>query len=200
MTSSISICSNALLQLGDSPIASFTEPTRRAMVCSNLYPEVRDAVLRAHPWNSCTKRTVLAPLAEKPAFDYPYQFQLPSDWLKTLQVGSAGRSLNFTAEGQRILSFEQALPFVYIFRNEIESTWESTLIDVMTKAMKSVLAYPITQSAAMAQTAQAEYVLIMKQAKAINGQDDDTETIGDFPLLESRFSSYTTAPGRAPGR
>ena len=200
MTSSISICSNALLQLGDQPIASFNEPTRRAMVCSNLYPEVRDAVLRAHPWNSCTKRTVLAPLAETPAFDYPYQFQLPADWLKTIQVGSARCSLNFTAEAQRILAFVNALPLVYIFRNEIETTWESTLVDVITKAMKYALAYPITQSAAMAQTAGAEYATILKQAKAINGQDDDTETLGDFPLLESRLSSYTTAPGRAPGR
>ena len=200
MTSSISICSNALLQLGDKPIASFNEPTDRAMVCSNLYPDTRDAILRAHPWNSCTKRVVLAPLADAPPFDYPYQFQLPADWLKTIQVGSARCPLNFTAEGQRILAFVQALPLVYIFRNEIETTWESTLVDVVTAAMKMRLAYPITQSAAMAQTAASEFTTILKQAKAINGQDDDTETIGDFPLLESRLSSYTTSPGRAPGR
>ncbi|MCA8323278.1 hypothetical protein [Burkholderia cepacia] len=170
------------------------------MVCSNLYSEVRDAMLRAHPWNSCTKRVVLAPLVDAPAFDYPYQFQLPADWLKTIQVGSARCPLNFTAEGQRILAFVQALPLVYLFRNEVEATWESTLVDVVTAAMKMRLAYPITQSAAMAQTAAAEFTTLLKQAKAINGQDDDTETIGDFPLLESRLSSYTTAPGRAPGR
>ncbi|KVF08987.1 hypothetical protein WJ04_09150 [Burkholderia vietnamiensis] len=200
MTSSVSICSNALLQLGDNPIASFDDPARRAMVCANLYPEVRDAMLRTHPWNSCTKRTVLAPLADAPIFDYPYQFQLPSDWLRTIQIGSRGCALDYAAEGQRILAYVDALPIVYIFRNENEATWESTLVDVVTKAMKAAIAYPITQSAAMAQTAQAEFATFLKQAKAINGQDDDTETIGDFPLLESRLSSYTTPPGRAPGR
>ena len=200
MTSSVSICSNALLQLGDNPIASFDDPARRATVCSNLYPEVRDAMLRTHPWNSCTKRTVLAPLADKPSFDYPYQFQLPSDWLRTIQIGSRRCPLDYAAEGQRILAYVDALPIVYIFRNENEATWESTLVDVVTKAMKAAIAYPITQSAAMAQTAQAEFAAFLKQAKAINGQDDDTETIGDFPLLESRLSSYTTPPGRAPGR
>ncbi|AJY13715.1 hypothetical protein K6W16_10385 [Burkholderia dolosa] len=200
MTSSVSICSSALLQLGDKPISSFDEPTDRALVCSNLYAEVRDAMLRAHPWNSCTKRVVLAPLAEAPPFDYPYQFQLPADWLRTIQVGSRKCPLDYAAEGNRILAFVNAMPFVYIFRNENEATWESTLVDVVTKAIKAAIAYPITQSAAMAQTAQTEFAAFLKQAKAINGQDDDTETIGDFPLLESRLSSYTTPPGRAPGR
>ncbi|WP_334037285.1 hypothetical protein [Burkholderia gladioli] len=196
MTSSVSICSNALIQLGDKPISSFQDPSTRAQVCSIAYPEVRDAVLRAHPWNSCVKRVVLAPMTDKPAFDYAYQFQLPADWLRTMQIGSRRNRLDYASEGNRILAHVNALPLVYIFRNEIEATWESTLVDVVTKAVKAGIAYAITQSASMAQVAMTEYTTVLKQAKAINGQDDDTETVGDFPLLEDRLSSYTRAPGR----
>ncbi|WLE60287.1 hypothetical protein GIY62_06420 [Burkholderia plantarii] len=196
MTSSISICSSALVELGDKPISSFQDPSTRAQVCAIRYEGVRDAVLRSHPWNSCTKRVVLAPLADAPAFDWPHQFQLPADWLRTIQVGNRRNSLSFAAEGNRILALVNALPLVYIFRNTVEATWESTLVDVVTKAMKAALAYPITQSASMAQVAMGEFASVLKTAKAENGQDDDTQTAGDFPLLESRLSSYTRAPGR----
>lgn len=196
MTSSVSICSNALLRLGDKAIASFTDPSQRATACANLYPETRDAVLRSHPWNCATKRVVLAPLTDAPAFDYLYQFQLPDDWLRTIQVGQLGCPLKFTVEGQRLLANVQALQLVYIYRNTIEQSWDSTLVDVVTAAMTATLAYPITQSAAMAQTAQAQFIQTLKQAKAINGQDDDDETLGDFPLIAGRLSSYTRAPGR----
>ena len=35
---SLSICSDALLMLGASPISSFTEGTDEANVCNSLYP------------------------------------------------------------------------------------------------------------------------------------------------------------------
>lgn len=196
MTSSVSICSNALLRLGDSPISAFTDPSKRATACANLYPEMRDAILRSHPWNCATKRIVLAPLTDAPAFDYLYQFQLPDDWLRTIQLGQLGCPLKYTIEGQRILANVNALQFVYIFRNVVEQSWDSTLVDVVTAAMTAVLAYPITQSASMQQAMQGQFMQTLKQAKAVNGQDDDEETLGDFPLIAGRMSSYTRAPGR----
>lgn len=196
MTSSVSICSNALIRLGDKPISSFQDETDRANACANLYPSTRDAMLRAHPWNCAVKRVLLAPLSTAPAFDYAYQFQLPADWLRTIQVGARECSLDFTMEGQRILCDANSLPLVYIFHNIIESTWDDTLVDVMTARMASVLAYPITQSASMKQAMEAEFQIAFKQAKAVNGQDDRDETLGDFPLLANRLNGYRSVPGR----
>ncbi|QTO42183.1 hypothetical protein [Burkholderia latens] len=196
MTSEVSICAAALTELGDKPISSFLDPTDAARACSIIYPFVRDEVLRVG-WNSCTGRVLLAPLAETPAFDYPYQFQLPADWLRTIQVGRRGDSLGYAAEGLRILAHVQALPLVYVRRNDVVSTWESTLIGVMRAAMRAALAYPITQSASMKQLEEQKLIAILKQAKALNGQDDDTETLGDFPLIASRIAGYYS---RAPGR
>ncbi|AQG98587.1 hypothetical protein A9R05_06870 [Burkholderia sp. KK1] len=196
MTSSVSICSNALIRLGDKPISSFEDGTDAATACANLYPSVRDAMLRAHPWNSAVKRVVLAPLTMTPAFDYAYQYQLPADWLRTIQVGARDCALDFTMEGQRILCDANSLPLVYVFHNTIESTWDDTLVELVTMKMASVLAYPITQSSSMQQSMEAQFQMAFKQAKAANGQDDRDETLGDFPLLANRLNGYRSAPGR----
>ncbi|MEK9796979.1 MAG: hypothetical protein VW713_09580, partial [Alphaproteobacteria bacterium] len=88
--SAVSICSNALLLLGDAPISSFDEDNDRTRLVANLYSAKRDRVLRAHPWNCATKREVLSPDATAPAFDWANRFLLPGDWLRTLSVGLAG--------------------------------------------------------------------------------------------------------------
>lgn len=196
MTSSVTICSNALVRLGDNPISSLQDATKAARACSNLYPAVRDAILREHPWNCARKRVILAPLVDAPAFDYPYQFQLPSDWLRTIQVGQRDGSISYTQEGRLILSYVQSLPLVYIFDNTVEQTWDSELVGVMIAAMTAVLAYPITQSAAMMTAKEQLFANVMKTAKAVNGQDNQDETLGDFPLLMSRLHGYVGVPGR----
>ena len=59
--SAVSICSNALLLIGDAPIDSFDIPNDRTRLVSNLYASKRDKVLRLHPWNCATKRIILSP-------------------------------------------------------------------------------------------------------------------------------------------
>lgn len=198
--SSISICSNALILLGAKAISSFTDGSDRAAALGNLYPFARDEVLRSHPWNSATKRVVLSPLSTQPAFDFQYAYQLPSDWLRTIQVGRLGVSVEYTIEGQQILCDESALPFVYIWRNITESTWDATLVSVMTYYMKAAMAYSITQSTSQAQEAAQEFVTVLRQAKSINGQDEGPQTLGDFPLLEQRVSGWGPVNGMRGGR
>jgi hypothetical protein len=196
MTSSVSICSNALIRLGDKPISSFEDGTDAANACANLYPDVLDALLRGHPWDCARKRVVLAPLSAVPAFDYAYQYQLPADYMRPIQIGARGCALDYVIEGRQLLTDASSLPLVYVFRNTNEATWDGLLVDVMTAAMTSVLAYPITQSASMAQTMEAKFQLAFKQAKAVNGQDSEPETLGDFPLLANRLNGWRSVPGR----
>ena len=64
MTTAVTICSNALLELGADPINSLEEGTKFARLCANLYPSLRDDVLRAHYWKCATKRVTLSPQHE----------------------------------------------------------------------------------------------------------------------------------------
>lgn len=187
MASDVSICSNALIMLGQKPIASLTENTTGARVAANLYPDAKRKFLRAHPWNAAIKRLILAPLEAAPAFGASAQFQLPDDWLRTLSADDAGgRGLEFRQEGRRIVASTNAVYLRYV-ANTSEGEWEAGMVEAMTVKMAALMAYAITASASLADalTAQAERAL--REAKSIDGQEDTPESIDDSPLMDARF-------------
>lgn len=188
MASSVSICSNALIMLGSAPFSSFDEPKPHVRAAANLYPSVRDDVLRLHSWNCAVDRVLLAPLVNAPPFDFQHAFQLPGNWLRTLQVGNAGDTIPYRMEGQKILADVTALPLVYVFRNEVEDTWSANLVHVMELAMASKLAYHVTASSSIRDSLRDEFARELKVAKAIDGQDDPPEEFAEGEFLESRFS------------
>ena len=188
MPSSVSVCSNALVMLGGAPFSSFEEPKPHVRIAANLYPTVRDDVLRLHNWNCATDRVILAPMATPPAFDFAYQFQLPGDWLRTIQVGKKGEPLEYRAEGQRLLANVTALPLVYSFRNTVEDTWSTNLIHLLELAMAAKMAYAVTSSSSVRDSYRDEFARELKVAKAVDGQDDPPEEFAEGSFVESRFS------------
>lgn len=191
MVTGVSICSNALLMLGAQTINDFADQQNldRARLCANLYPTQRDSVLRAHPWNCCIKRILLAPLADAPAFGYSNAFELPADCLRVLEVGTGGRQIDYLVEGRSIQADTVSVELRYVFRNEVESSWDSHLVDLMTIAMATVLAYPVTQSTSERDSREAKLSQAMRQAKAVDGQEDPPQTLGDERLLAARFGA-----------
>lgn len=183
----VSICSNALLMLGDTPISSFDDGTDRSRLAANTWETARDYVLRSHPWNCATRRIILAPDATPPAFGFNYQFQLPADWLRTLSVGEEGDRPRYRTEGRKILFDESALKLVYVWRNEVPATWDSLLIHAMTLVMRAIFSYPITQSGGVEQLVESTLQPILRQARAVDGQDDPPEALDDSPLMQARF-------------
>lgn len=184
--SAVSICSNALLLLGDSPISSFDEDNDRTRLVSNLWTQKRDKVLRAHPWNCAVKRVILSPDAESPAFGWAYQFTLPDNWLRTISVGIEGDEDDFKIEGRKLLMNSNVCRLRYIYRNEEPSTWDALLIDAMTQVMIAALTYPITKSTSKQQTEEEIVRDVLKTARAVDAQEETPETLGDFPLLANR--------------
>jgi hypothetical protein len=184
----ISICSNALLLLGDKPISDFNEDNDRARLASNLWPMVRDAVLRSHPWNCAIKRVALAPETVGPAFDWTFQFLLPPDFLKALSVGRMGNEGEFKIEGRRLLCDDNPCLLRYVFANDNPGSYDSLLVEIMTMSMAHRMAYAITQSAAMADSMGAQLERLLRRARAVDGQDDSPETLGDSPLVNVRYS------------
>ena len=187
MATKVSICSNALLLLGGKTINSLDEGTDRASLASNLYDSVRDSLLRSHPWNCAVKRVILAPDTETPAFDYTAQFTLPGDWLKTISVGPDGYEVDYKHESGKILANGTSLALRYISRNDNEATWDSMLVHAMELKMAAEMAYPITGSASMADLMNGKLLQHLKAARAVDGQDDPPQTLGDFRLLNARF-------------
>lgn len=193
MTSKISICSAALLQLGKSPIASFEETGDLAKLCANLYPMERDSILREHNWNCCIKQVVLAPLGTAPVSRFSAQFALPGDFIRLISVndiyvGEPPQTEYFKVMGRNILASGTTLPIEYVYRNEVEATWDSKLIELMTARMLWKMAYPVTQSTSMRDELKAEYMTLAKLARSIDAQEDPGQALSDdFTLLNGRL-------------
>lgn len=82
----LSICSDALILLGASPLSSFTEGTDAAQACDRLYPDLRDGLLARYPWSWSYKKIKLARLATAPLNEFEYAYQLPGDLLSGVQA------------------------------------------------------------------------------------------------------------------
>lgn len=189
MATGVSICSNALLMLGSQTINDFADQLNldRAKLCANLYPTIRDDMLRAHPWNCAIKRAVLAPDAVAPAFGYSHSFELPADFLRVLEVGSCNAQIDYLVEGRTLQANTTVLELRYVFRNEVENTWDAGLVKLLTLAMAAALAYPVTQSSALQQSFEQKLEMALKRARAVDGQEDPPQTLGDERLLRARF-------------
>lgn len=187
MASSVTICSNALLALGAHPINSFDEATEHARLCANMYPTVRNDLLRKHPWNCAVKRVILSPSSTPPVFGFGFQFPLPGDLIRILSIGEEFDDIPYRIEGNRLLANLNAIRLRYIWRNEDESTWDPALVSLAEAMMAAKLAYAVTSSASLRDTLTQEAAYLLRQAKAIDGQEEPPEELGGYPTLESRF-------------
>lgn len=195
----VSICSNALLMLGDQPIASFDDNSDKARLAANTWPTARDYVLRRHPWNCAVKRKILSPDTTPPAFDFAYQFELPGDWLRTLSVGETGERPEFRMEGRKLLMQSNVCKLRYIWRNDAPATWDASLVWVMTRVMRAVFAYPIAQSGSLEQLLEGELRDLIREARAIDGTEDEPEALDHSPLMEARYSGFSSGTSRYRG-
>lgn len=92
----ISVCSSALILLGESAIASFSDDTDAARACARLYPNVRDSLIAMYPWSFSKKKVQLAQLVAAPLSRWTYQYTMPTD-----RVGDAFAVFPSAAVGER---------------------------------------------------------------------------------------------------
>lgn len=187
MTSAVTICSAALLMLGDRPIASFDDPSDKAILATNLWPTARDYVLRRHPWNCAVKRVELAAEVTPPAFGYAYSYALPGDCLRVLSVGELGAEPDYKIEGRKILTDDTPCRLRYVWRNEDPASWDAMLVWAMTVTMRAIFAYPITATSSLEQIVEQALRDVLKQARATDGQEDTQDALDDSPLIAARY-------------
>lgn len=188
MATAVSICSNALLMLGASPISSFDGSDDKARLASNLYPGQRDATLRAHTWNCCVKRVQLAPLSGVSTYGWQNAFQMPGDWVRTMRVGGSGNFVaDFRQQQRTLLANATVVNLRYVFRNTNEGSWDDLLVDVLTKRMAWAMCYAVTKSTSLRDTLGQEFRLALQQAKSIDSMEEPGEMVAeDSPLISIR--------------
>lgn len=86
MASEITIINWALLKLGARPILTRDDDSPQARIANRTFDQIRDDLMRDHPFNWSTKRAELAASATAPSWGFSYAYPVPADYLKILEV------------------------------------------------------------------------------------------------------------------
>jgi hypothetical protein len=172
-TSVIEICNNALVDLGEEPITSFADNTKAARLCNQRWPAVRDAVLRAHPWNCAAAQASLAAAVQSAGWRYGAAFPLPVDCLRVLEVCVGGGAVEqWEVQAGSILCDEGGpLDVAYIVRVEDPRRYDPLLCEALTARLAATLAYPITASTSLAQAFWDAYAVKLREARGVDARE-----------------------------
>jgi hypothetical protein len=177
MASETGICNSALVKIGATRIVALDDGSRNANACAELYPKLRDDLLRAHPWNFAVARAKLGRLATAPIFGFSYVYQLPADWLRTLAVSDNDRgegAVEYRIEGRRLACSAADIWLRYVRvvtdANEMPADFREALAAMLGRD----LAIPIAQSSALRETMDRAF-------RDAFGRARSTDALEDFP-------------------
>lgn len=220
MVAKVDIFNFALQDLGASSVSAPDENTTEARECNLRYDSVRRMILNLHLWNFATKRAQLARLSEAPVFEFGYQYQLPTDYIRMvatekqiefLPTGnpdfngyliisnrSAFQSADYfkietnASDGTRVLlSDDETKKIVYIFDQDDTQAFSPLFIELMARGLAGAIAYRITNSRTVEEQKKAEFTnFLLATAKNIDAQEDITTRIEMSGYLSSRYSGY----------
>ncbi len=194
MSSDVDICNQALVLIGDSPIAAFTDANDRAVVAKRFYESTRDATLRAHPWNFAITRKTLALEAAVPEFGWDHQFALPTDplCLRILEVNEdAPGNIPFAIEGRKLLTDESSIKIKFIAQIKDPNLFDSLFVDAFSARLAAKFAIALTKQDDLVKTAWGLYQGMIQEAKTINGMEGTRPAIQANSLLNARMGGLS---------
>tara|TARA_R100001126_G_C4857015_1_gene165239 strand:- start:547 stop:1161 length:615 start_codon:yes stop_codon:yes gene_type:complete len=197
----VSICSEALILLGQSAITSFDDGTAGSGEAAKIYPKVKSATLGMYPWTFTLAKVQLSRLADAPTNVWQYAYALPSQMLtgvprRVFASDSVGATVikNYEIQGSSLLTdFEKI--FVDFQQTVDEQSMPDYFVKLLTYQMAWHLAIPITDQATMLDTyrtialgtlAESGRGGYFRTATSIDSAGQSTTVIGDYLLTEVR--------------
>lgn len=183
-TSEVQICNSALIKLGLDTISSLSDTNKRAKFCDLQYPILRDEVLYSHPWNFAVVRKELAQSATTPAFGYDYEFVLPSDLLRVLNVnenddGSIAYAIEYDVTGgNRVLrTNEEAIKILYVRRQTDVTQFTPGFGEALALRLAADLAMPLQNSRTQAELWFGVYNQFLSSARSFDAQEGSVQRV-----------------------
>lgn len=171
------ICNLALAHLGEDQLMSLDDDSREAQFCKRFYDQTRDEVIQSHAWNFAIRRAVLSRLSEAPPFGWAWQYQLPADCLRILQLNGhdvSRREGRYEVEGGRLLTNDDECAVRYLRRVEDAALFPPLFVEALALKIATRLAKPLTGSTSEVERLLTEYERITKplamRADALEGR------------------------------
>lgn len=188
MTSMVDIYNTAVQSCGNFTIADPNENTEPARHCRAAFPLVRDAELRAHPWNCALERAVIAAAAAAPAWGDYNRFLLPTNPYCLRVWRLADDRTEFKVEGRYLLT-TAAAPLSVLYIKRVISAADLDPLCAMTIALRlgHRIAPRLNASAAKRDELFKEYLDVRALARSIDGQEGTPEAIEASEFEDARL-------------
>jgi len=198
----LTICNDALIMLGGSPMASLSDGEDKAMIADRLYDDIRDSLLTAYPWTFALKKVQLAQTGDTPANEWTYEYQLPINRLGPIRAvftSSAAGAMplrhGWEVYEDKLLTDETTIYVDYLFRPN-ESAFPEYFVHLLKHALAAEFAGPLTdQDTKGAEFRERAYGTpgenwrggLFRRAANVDGQGQPPRVIEDFSLVAVRY-------------
>ena len=182
MSTEIQVAKLALQHVGDRfDISSLTESTTEAEQVNLIFADVRDAMLRQHPWNFAKKFTSPAALDGTPPSLWTFMYLYPIDALRILGITNPlGRDLEVVkyeigrnaSDKRCVFTDEESPEIVYIAQITNTEEYDPEFTLALSFGLAARLAMPLTGDRGIATELQAladKYVHIAWETDSSEG-------------------------------
>lgn len=177
-------CNSALASLGARSVTSLVEESKEARLCALRAEPVRDALLRAHPWNFAMKRAELPALAE--GTGDASRFQLPADCLIVRRVEAAEPDA-WSVEGRTLIAPVPPPAAVrYTARITDPTQWDALFAECFAAKLAAELAVAVTGSRGEEAHREKLYLGKLADARRNDAQESGGTMLRDGSWLDAR--------------
>jgi len=179
--SQVSICNLALSWLAGNLIISIDDNINEAKLCKANYDLSRDAVLESIAWTFATKRYLLTPEVNTPAWGYAQQFTMPPEIITVLEVSAnsgeanGANDLDWRREGNLILCDAAKVFVKAIYREEDPARYTPNFIQAFAARIAAEICIPLTESLELLKLMEGKYQERLRIAAATDGIQGKTD-------------------------
>lgn len=178
----VSIANLALSNLGEAPIQNLSDDNARARICNSRIDDVIRACLRMHDWNSAMKRIALTSIGE-PLFGFNKTFQLPSDFIKIIEVWPISR---FRIQGDTLLSNEDTINILYVAEPTDVNTLDVLLGEAIVLKLAVEISETLTGKDGLKERMMQKWIMALQEARSANSKDKTPEHREDSTFWNAR--------------
>jgi hypothetical protein len=199
MASKIQICNRALSKLGAERITSLDDDVKSARAMKSAYDFVLAAELRAHNWNFSIRRAELAALSSATVWGFSYQYALPVDFLKLIEIRDLYSSSNvqdyrttpaplWQVEGGVLMSDAEAPLYIrYVSQVSDPNLYDAAFSEAFACRLAAETAEEITESSGKVQTAWKLYERSVMEALRSDAIEQPAEWMLDGEWVTGRL-------------
>lgn len=191
ISSALDLCNSALTKIGEVPIESISPNASSASrLCHLHYHPARRETLTLARWSFATVETTLHCDEQHaiPASRHPYQFILPADCLRIMDV----ECKDWTLRGRKIGSTSPSLPMSYIADIEDVSLFDPLFSEALSTRLAEKLSVPLTGSQSLRQNLSKEFHQVIlplaATTNAVQSHSNDTHPL--LAILRKRIHPF----------